>query len=66
MERTIIGFHADDAGDWIVELSCLHQQHVRHQPPFRTAPWVETAEGRASRIGAPFECGQCDPTEGKD
>jgi tellurite methyltransferase len=63
MERRITGFHADDQDDWVVELSCRHQQHVRHQPPFRTAEWVETEDGRASRIGAPFDCARCDRAE---
>ena len=45
MIRTIDGFHLDDAGDWVAELSCLHGQHVRHRPPFRDRAWVETEDG---------------------
>ena len=63
MIRTIDGFHADDDGDWVAELSCLHGQHVRHQPPFRERPWVLTEEGRASRIGAELDCPLCDRAE---
>ncbi len=58
---TIVGFHQDDAGDWIAELSCGHTQHVRHRPPFFDRPWVLTEHGRAARIGTPIECSDCDP-----
>jgi tellurite resistance-related uncharacterized protein len=63
MRRTIEGFHQDDLGDWVAELSCLHGQHVRHRPPFQERPWVETDEGRASRIGSPIDCPLCDRAE---
>jgi tellurite methyltransferase len=61
--RSIDGFHQDDEGDWVAELSCWHNQHVRHQPPFHERSWVTTAEGRTSRIGAPLECPLCDRAE---
>jgi tellurite resistance-related uncharacterized protein len=61
--RTVDGFHQDDAGDWVAELSCLHNQHVRHRPPFWDRPWVLDEEGRAGRIGAPIECPLCDRAE---
>jgi mannose-6-phosphate isomerase-like protein (cupin superfamily) len=63
MRRTITGFRQDDEGDWVAELSCLHGQHVRHQPPFQDRAWTTTAEGRASRIGAELECPLCDRAE---
>ncbi len=63
MERAIVGYDRDDAGDWVADLSCLHRQHVRHQPPFRDAPWVLDAAGRAARIGSPLECPLCDRAE---
>lgn len=63
MERAIVGFHQDDAGDWVAELSCLHGQHVRHRPPFRLAPWVLDEGERAARIGAPLDCPLCDRAE---
>jgi tellurite methyltransferase len=63
MERTIVGFHQDEAGAWVAELSCLHGQHIRHQPPFRLAPWVLDEAERASRVGAPIECPLCDRAE---
>ena len=63
MQRTIVGFHQDGAGEWVGELSCLHRQHVRHQPPFRVAPWVLVDAERAARIGAPLDCPLCDRAE---
>jgi len=61
--RTIVGFHEDDAADWVAELDCHHGQHVRHEPPFRDRPWVLTESGRADRIGSPIECPLCDRAE---
>lgn len=63
MIRTIDGFHLDDAGDWVAELSCLHGQHVRHRPPFWDRAWVETEEGRVGRVGSEIECPLCDRAE---
>jgi len=60
MQRAITGFHADEHGDWVAELECGHQQHVRHQPPFILRPWVVTAEGRRRMLGARLECVMCD------
>ena len=60
MLRRITGFHQDEEGDWVAELSCLHGQHVRHQPPFRDRPWVLSASGRESRIGTDMDCPLCD------
>jgi tellurite methyltransferase len=61
--RTIDGFHQDDVGDWVAELSCLHDQHVRHQPPFRDRAWVLSESGRAARIGSDLDCPLCDRAE---
>jgi tellurite methyltransferase len=58
--RAITGFHLDDDGDWVAEMSCHHNRHVRHQPPFKEAPWVLTPEGRSAHIGSPIECSLCD------
>lgn len=55
----IVGFRQDVAGDWVAVLSCAHSQHLRHHPPWQLRPWVMTAEGRASRLGAPLECPLC-------
>lgn len=57
--RKITGYHQDDAGDWVAELDCGHQQHVRHDPPWQIREWVRTAEGRAGRIGTVLLCKLC-------
>jgi tellurite resistance-related uncharacterized protein len=61
--RRIVGFVADEVGDWVAQLECCHRQHVRHRPPFRVAPWVEDATGRDRHIGTPLECPLCDRCE---
>jgi tellurite resistance-related uncharacterized protein len=63
MQRQILGFHQDEAGDWVAELSCLHNQHVRHQPPFQDRPWVVDESQRAAQIGADLNCPLCDRAE---
>ena len=63
VQRSIRGFHQDDDGDWVAELSCLHGQHVRHQPPFQNRPWVLTPQGRADRIEELVDCPLCDRAE---
>jgi len=60
MDTTIVGFHADDTGDWVAELACGHGQHMRHTPPWQERPWVTTEEGRQGKIGARIECALCD------
>jgi tellurite methyltransferase len=47
----------------VAELACLHNQHVRHRPPFREASWVLDDVERAMRIGALLECPLCDRAE---
>ena len=63
MQRAIEGFTQDEHGDWVAHLACLHRQHVRHQPPFRDRPWVQTAAGRAAHLGTALECPLCDRAE---
>ena len=63
MERVIEGFVQDDVGDWVALLDCLHRQHVRHQPPFRDAPWVLDDEARSQRVGTALDCPLCDRAE---
>ena len=63
VERPIVGFATDAAGDWVAWLSCGHPQHVRHTPPFMERPWVLTAEGRAGRLGQVLDCVRCDAAE---
>ncbi|MGV3628049.1 MAG: DUF3565 domain-containing protein [Betaproteobacteria bacterium] len=54
------GFHWDDEGDWVAQLACGHNQHVRHNQPWTSRPWVVTPEGRSSMIGQPLDCKKCD------
>ena len=63
MQRSIVGFHQDDDGDWVAELSCLHNQHVRHRPPFQERGWVVDHAERAARVGAVLNCPLCDRAE---
>jgi len=51
MNRKIIGYHIDSEGDWVADLTCCHGQHVRHKPPFINRKWVQTEEGRKSKLG---------------
>ncbi|WP_419735208.1 DUF3565 domain-containing protein [Pseudomonas sp. COR18] len=55
----ILGFHQDEDGHWVAELSCGHTQHLRHQPPWQSRAWVQEPTQRSARIGQPFECGWC-------
>lgn len=59
----MIGFRRDDDGDWVAELSCLHRQHIRHEPPFWNAAWIEDHEARERRVGQPLDCPLCDRAE---
>ena len=63
MQRRIFGFSLDDAGEWVALLDCGHRRHLRHRPPFEKRAWVEDADGRASHLGTPLECGLCDREE---
>lgn len=66
MKRAIVGFEQDELGDWRAILSCGHRQHVRHNPPLVSRPWVLTAAGRRRFLGAKLECKLCDDERGKD
>lgn len=60
MKQAIIGYHQDDEGHWVAELRCGHNQHVRHNPPLVSRPWVITEEGRQSMLGYELACKKCD------
>ncbi|MEQ9090030.1 MAG: DUF3565 domain-containing protein [Balneola sp.] len=60
MKRAIVGFHKDDKNDWVAELECGHQQHVRHNPPWQIREWVTTEAGRKTKIGHFLQCKGCD------
>jgi len=60
MKRQIIGFHQDEQNHWIADLYCGHTQHLRHDPPWQSRPWVTTPEGRAGKIGETLDCKKCE------
>jgi hypothetical protein len=64
MDRQIVAFRQDDEGVWVADLACGHSQHIRHNPPFRLAPWVLDEHERQARIGADLECRLCDQADG--
>ncbi len=66
MEQPIVGYHQDDAGHWVAELACGHNQHVRHDPPWMSRPWVVTESGRKAWLGHPLPCKKCDEGQPAD
>lgn len=60
MKQAITGFNRDEDGHWRAELACGHQQHVRHDPPLISRPWVLTEAGRAGMVGQLLDCKKCD------
>ena len=66
MKQPIIGYHKDEEDDWVAELACGHNQHVRHDPPWQLRPWVTTPEGREDRLGYELNFKTCDRNDPKD
>jgi len=66
MKSAITGFHTDEAGDWVAELACGHNQHVRHRPPIQIRSWVTSEAGRRSRLGVELDCKKCDEGAPRD
>jgi hypothetical protein len=64
MQRRIRGFRQDAGEDWVAELECGHDQHIRHRPPFELRPWILSAAERTSRLGTARECPLCDAERG--
>lgn len=60
MKQPIIGYHQDEEGHWVAQLSCGHNQHVRHQPPWVNRPWVVTGIGRREMLGFRLNCVKCE------
>lgn len=60
MKQKIVGFDQDESGDWRALLACGHRQHVRHNPPLVSRPWVLHAEGRARFLGYELLCKLCE------
>ncbi|BAN50508.1 DUF3565 domain-containing protein [Metapseudomonas resinovorans] len=55
----LVGYRQDEDGYWVAVLSCGHTQHLRHQPPWQSRPWVLDPEQRAAQLGRLFPCGWC-------
>ena len=66
MKQPIAGYHLDEEDHWVAELACGHNQHVRHDPPLVSRPWVVTAEGRDAMLGYELDCKKCDRDEPVD
>lgn len=66
MKQAITGYHKDEKEDWVAELACGHNQHVRHKPPWQLRPWVITEEGRKNHLGMELNCLKCDRGEPAD
>jgi len=66
MQRKIIGYRRDAEDHWVAELDCGHNQHVRHNPPWVSRPWVTTPQGRDAMLGTALECRKCDRGEPPD
>lgn len=60
MDSPITGYHQDELGDWVAQLACDHNQHVRHNPPWQNRSWVIMAESRQAMIGHPLFCKKCE------
>ena len=60
MQQAIIGFHQDEEHHWVAELACGHNQHVRHNPPWTSRPWVITHDSRNSMLGHCLNCKLCE------
>lgn len=60
MKHPVIGFGRDSGAEWMARLSCGHNQHVRHDPPWQDRAWVLTAHGRSMHLGHALDCTKCD------
>lgn len=60
MERAIVAYHQDEVPEWVAELECGHNQHVRHRPPFQLRAWITEEAGRTAKLGMPLDCPLCE------
>ncbi|WP_277225363.1 DUF3565 domain-containing protein [Pseudomonas indica] len=58
-EPRLVDFRQDEDGHWVAVLSCGHTQHLRHQPPWQSRPWVIDPAQRHAQLGHLFPCGWC-------
>lgn len=63
MKQKIVGFYQDELQDWVAKLACGHGQHVRHNPPWVSRPWVALEKGREAHLGKQLDCKKCDRGE---
>jgi len=66
VERAITAYHQDEIPEWVAELECGHNQHVRHRPPFQLRAWITEEVGRTAKLGMPLDCPLCDRAEMPD
>jgi hypothetical protein len=66
MKQKIVGYHKDIENHWVAQLVCGHFQHVRHDPPWTSRPWVISVGGRNSMLGFELNCKKCDLALGPD
>jgi len=60
LKQKIVDYHQDEEQHWVARLSCGHNQHVRHDPPWSNRDWVVSEEGRNSMLGYQLNCVKCD------
>ena len=60
MQQPITDYLQDEENHWVAKLACGHNQHVRHNPPLVSRPWVLTHAGRDAKIGVLLNCKKCD------
>ncbi|MDP2561215.1 DUF3565 domain-containing protein [Psychrobium sp. 1_MG-2023] len=66
MKQAIVGYHRDELNAWVAKLSCGHNQHVRHNPPWVSRPWVTSSQGRDNMLGYELNCVKCDEKAPRD
>lgn len=66
MLSKIIDYHIDAEDHWVARLACGHFQHIRHDPPWISRPWVIDSAGREKMLGLELECKKCERQESVD
>jgi hypothetical protein len=66
MQQAITGYHKDEEDHWVAQLACGHNQHVRHDPPWQSRPWVQEEAGRRAMLGFELNCVKCDENAPRD
>jgi len=66
MKQAIVGYHQDEEQHWVAKLSCGHNQHVRHDPPWQNRGLVTTQDGRNAKLGLVLNCVKCEAQAPRD